>query len=164
MKTVPLTRGYVALVDDADYPRVSPFSWSARVEKRGSHVRVYAIRSVRVDGIKRTVQMHNFILDCPRVDHHDSNGINNQRCNLRASTVAQNAMNMRKAGGKSSRFKGVHWKKLNRKWCVQIKSNQKQIYVGMFRDEADAATAYNFKALELFGEFALLNTPLAVSL
>ena len=34
MKTVSLTKGYVALVDDADYPSVSQFKWFVITGKR----------------------------------------------------------------------------------------------------------------------------------
>jgi hypothetical protein len=30
MRKIPLTQGYVALVDDEDYERVSQFNWSAQ--------------------------------------------------------------------------------------------------------------------------------------
>ena len=34
MKEIPLSRGYVALVDDDDFERVSAFKWSVSVRKR----------------------------------------------------------------------------------------------------------------------------------
>lgn len=39
VKEIPLTQGYVALVDDEDYERVSAFKWYSLV----SSINVYAI-------------------------------------------------------------------------------------------------------------------------
>lgn len=36
MKEIPLTQGYVALVDDEDYDRVSAFKWYAAKSSWGS--------------------------------------------------------------------------------------------------------------------------------
>ena len=41
MKEIPLTQGYVALVDDEDYERVAQFTWHAGIDCRA----VYAQRS-----------------------------------------------------------------------------------------------------------------------
>ena len=47
MKTIELTQGYVALVDDEDFERVNAFKWYAQV----NHKTVYAHRSTpRVNG------------------------------------------------------------------------------------------------------------------
>lgn len=39
MKIIPLTKGYVALVDDSDFDRVSQYSWQAMVPRRGFALR-----------------------------------------------------------------------------------------------------------------------------
>ena len=38
MKTIPLTQGYEALVDDADYEWLSRIEWSATVQNRTVYV------------------------------------------------------------------------------------------------------------------------------
>ena len=57
----------------------------------------------------------------------------------------------------SSKFKGVSWFKRTEKWKAQIQYRKKVIHLGYFKDEIDAAKAYNAKAIELFGEYACLN-------
>ncbi len=158
MKTIPLTQGYVALVDDEDFERVSAFKWCAMVNKRT----VYAMRSVGIPGKPRTAMlMHRFILGCAEdVDHRNCNGLDNQRGNLRPATKPQNASNRRKVPGKSSRFKGVSWYSGRRKWHVRITVNGKVIHLGYFTEEYDAAQAYNFAAEEHFGEYAVFNIPI----
>ena len=71
LKEIPLTRGYVALVDDEDYERVSALKWYA-VTPKG---KVYAQR--RSGGA--TIFMHDFLMGSKGIDHADGNGINNQR-------------------------------------------------------------------------------------
>ena len=42
-----------------------------------------------------------------------------------------------------------------REYVVDLNGNQCNL--GLYSDEAEAARAYNRKAIEIFGEFALLN-------
>lgn len=89
MKLIPLTKGYTAMVDEADYETVNQFKWYANETKRGF---LYALRGIRqpkisvgVYGKVDQVLMHNFIMNSPdgiQVRHLDGNGLNNQRDNL----------------------------------------------------------------------------------
>ena len=92
------------------------------------------------------------------VDHIDRNTKNNSLSNLRWVTNQQNCMNQSKSkSNTSSQYKGVSWDKQNNKWQSQIQFNGKNIHLGRFLDEEDAALAYDQKAIELFGEFSSLN-------
>ena len=107
MKTIALTQGFVALVDDEDFDRVSAFKWSATKTKTN----VYAVRKVQTPLGRTTSQLlHRFIMEVtnPRVqvDHKDHNGLNNQRDNLRPGVCGENCGNRRKTRG-ASQFKGV---------------------------------------------------------
>ena len=66
-------------------------------------------------------------------------------------------MNKAKRTNLSSQHKGVHFHKRSNKWVAQIKLNRKLFHLGSFSSEAEAGEAYNNKAIELFGEFAVLN-------
>ena len=59
----------------------------------------------------------------------------------------------------SSKYKGVTWHKMGKKWVAAIQLNRKQYHLGHFSNEIDAARAYDEKAKELHGEFAYLNFP-----
>ena len=66
-------------------------------------------------------------------------------------------MNMTIRTGTSSQYKGVAFHKRRSRWCADIKFDRKNLYLGHFDTEEDAARAYNTKAIELFGELAHLN-------
>jgi len=158
MKTIPLSQGFVALIDDEDFARVSQYKWCALVCKNG---RIYAKRHYWVPGGKgkeKNIMMHRFILGLPLgrkpdVDHEDHNGLNNQKHNLRVATRQQNNANQRKTRG-TSQFKGVYWNKNAGKWQAQIKVNGVRHYLGLFTSEAKAAGAYAQAAVKYFGTFS----------
>jgi len=161
MKTIQLTQGLVALVDDADYDRVSTHRWYAL--KSGNGV-FYALRTTLLDDKKTPLLMHRFILGATdpsmKVDHKNHNGLDNQRENLRLCTQTQNHGNRRKTQG-SSKYKGVT--KRGSKWEAAIKHNGKSKYLGVFISEVDAARVYDAAARNHFGEFALCNFPMGAS-
>ena len=92
-----------------------------------------------------------------KVNHINENGLDNRRENLMVVTRSQHKMLVRKRKKYTSRYKGVSWAKRDKKWKVQITINWKQIYLGLFNSELEAAKAYDEAAKELFGEFAKLN-------
>lgn len=157
MKTIPLTQGFVALVDDEDFARVSAHKWYAVRKGRG----VYARHKFTVLGVHVWCFLHTFILpDANRVDHKDGDGLNNQRHNLRAATVLQNNRAFkRKPRGSSSKFRGVYWPSGRKKWTAQIEVNYKRYFLGTFEKEEDAARCYDAAAREYFGDFASPNFP-----
>lgn len=104
--------------------------------------------------------MHRAILGAKKgeeSDHRNCNGLDNRRANLRLCTTSQNQMNRRKQDGCTSNFKGVFWDKERRKWLSRIHYKGKQIHLGRFYIEKDAAHAYNQAATKFFGEFARPN-------
>jgi hypothetical protein len=161
LKFIPLTRGYQAIVDDADYERVMEAGpWFASVKKRTGIV--YAQRrTYKKDGPRKALPLHLFILGLPPgvlVDHRNRYGLDNQRGNLRIATGSQNNGNMSKPRhGVTSRFKGVSWDRRRGKWRAVIALNRKSRELGFFTDELDAARAYDAAAREQWGEFAKFN-------
>lgn len=157
MKTIELTQGKVALVDDEDYDFLSKYKWKAH-KSRGSRTCFYADRdfgSTRSD--RKTVSMHSLILgvvDGKEIDHIDGDGLNNRKSNLRHCSRAENCRNVRRGS-----IKGVHIdkRKLLRKYMAKITSNGKTTFLGMFSTAAEAGMAYNEAAKKLHGEFASIN-------
>ncbi len=161
MKQIPLTQGQFALVDDDDFERVNQFKWHAiRIVKKCG-ITYYAVRSTAFgQGKKRkTIIMHRFIMGFPigkvEIDHADNNGLNNQKHNLRIATRSENQHNRSAQVNCISRYKGVTFRR--NKYQSRIMVNYKSITVGYYKDEIQAAKAYDKKAIELFGEFAKTN-------
>ena len=169
MKTIPLTKGVVALVDDQDHTRLSKHKWCAALDHHSGtfyairHVVVYPnARRKRGTGRRVTVHMHREIMNAQpgwEVDHVSGVGYDNRRQNLRLCTRAENSYNQRPTQGKSSRYKGVSWCKKQRKWRALLGYNGRQIHLGRYYDEVDAALAYDQAARKYFGEFCRLNFP-----
>lgn len=158
MREISLTQGHVALIDDGDYELVSVYKWCVH------HVSFVKAGPYAINGGTQ-ILMHRLILGATagqQCDHRNGNGLDNRRANLRFCTTSQNQQNRRKQDhicGKacSSVYKGVDWHKSSRCWRARIRHRGKQTYLGLFGNEYQAAAAYDTKAKELFGEFALTN-------
>lgn len=142
---VPLTKGYEAIVDVVDIPKVDSWNWTAQVEKHT----VYAYRMMRINGSSKNVYMHRQIhqADDAEVDHINGNGLDNQRSNLRTATSAQNKQSRRIAKA------GATFVKRLGKWQAQIKANGKAHYLGLFSTQAEAQKAYNAACASLHAEY-----------
>jgi hypothetical protein len=154
VKTIPLTQGQFALIDDEDFERVSKYKWCAW--KGGSNI-FYAQRTAKTKYGWRPLLMHTFLMNKKSIDHINNIGTDNRKENLRLCNQSQNNANRRKQKNCSSQFKGVCWYKRDKKWVASIEYKEKQYYLGRFNSEINAALAYNKKAKEFFGEFAKLN-------
>ena len=160
MKSIPLTKGKVALVDDEDYDRVvAQGKWSA---VRGRNDTWYAQRRPRANGKRKPVYMYRFILGITdptiEVDHEDHDGLNNRRYNLRSCSRRQNSWNMGKQATNSSGFKGVDRFK-GSSWRARISTKERIVELGLFATAKDAAHAYDVAAEKYHGEFASFNFP-----
>lgn len=93
-----------------------------------------------------------------QIDHIDHDRSNNCIENLRCASSAQNARNRTVQNNKKySSWHGVTWFLRDSVWKSQIRLNGKNKHLGYFKDEADAAQAYNFAAWQAAGEYANLN-------
>jgi hypothetical protein len=157
---IPLTQGKYAIVDPEDFERLNKHKWHA-VRQNNTF---YAIRCTGPAKKTTYIRMHREIIHPPRhlvVDHINHNGLDNRKANLRSATRAQNNYNrlIIKRKGASSKYKGVAWKEDRKKWRARIHFNGKLIFLGYFKDEIQAAKAYDIAAKKYYGRFACLNFP-----
>ncbi len=151
LKIIPLNNGRFAIVNAADYEKLMQHKWFVKISPE------YAVRKEK----GKTIYMHNEIMEPPSgyiVDHIDHRSLNNSRSNLRLATKSQNCCNQKKKGGRTSKYKGVYRDKRGH-WRAKINFDGKTICLGRYKNEIDAAKAYDKAAKELHGEFAVLNFP-----
>lgn len=158
MKEILLTQGYVALVDDEDFDWLNQYKWS--IASNG-----YPQRATKTEKGWRPRRMHRDILkyESPQVaDHINGNKLDNRRSNLRIVNRQQNNCNTgkrpRQSGvSPSSQFKGVCWLTRPQRWGARIRADGKYHTLGTFKDEVEAARAYDAAARVYHGEFAKTN-------
>lgn len=160
VKTLPLTRGVVALVDDDVHKELSAFFWQARPSPRKTTSTFYGQTIADTpDGKKTTVRLHQAIMGRKEgyvIDHINGDGLDNRRENLRFATISQNCAN--KYSNPSSGFRGVYEiKRRKNPWRASIYKDMKIIDLGTYPTREDAARAYDKAAKELHGDFARLN-------
>ncbi len=135
-REIPLTKGYVAIVDADDSVAMSLYEWCADEQKGGL---VYAMTTLRlISGKKLIIRMHRLITRAVKgeiVDHWDGDGLHNWRTNLRKVSHQANIHNQQRA-------KGTYFIKRANRWSSSITINGKHVYLGCFKTEADARAAY----------------------
>lgn len=148
--------GQVALVDDEDYDLVSPYKW--RISKLGYPV-------CHING--RETTMHRYLLNLEvgnplQGDHKNHDKLDNRRSvNLRVATSEQNGANKRncfKTTKSASKYKGVS--KSRKKWRARAHRYNKEVRLGVYVNEIDAAKAYDKYMHDIHEEFANLNFPI----
>lgn len=162
VKEIPLTQGQVTVVDDIDFEWLTKDKWFAHYM---AHIKDYYAaknETVCINGIKKriTKNMHRAIIEHileenreydllkefkenPRkfpVDHINNDSLRNTRANLRIVSNRQNCQNKKYKG--KSRFPGVSWDKYMKQWAARIRIKNKRIHLGYFKDEREAAKAY----------------------
>jgi hypothetical protein len=156
---IPLTRGYVTLIDEIDAD-LSRLAWHANVTCARA---VYACRNVVVNGTPVHLSLHRVILarmlglelgSRDYCDHKDHDGMNNTRTNLRLATSVENTRNRRPWHNSQTGELGVYWAKDRNKWVANIKTSEKRMKLGAFDSFEEAVQARRRAEREYFGEFA----------
>lgn len=157
MKTITLTKGYQAIIDDEDFERVSQIKWYAQVTRKY----VYGAHRWSKSKGGKLLYLHRFILRLESndfIDHINHNTLDCRKENLRVCNNRQNQWNgitPKKRSAKFSKYRGVTFE--GGKWRVRIRVGKIKKSLGSFDSEIAAAQAYNAEAKIVHGEFANLN-------
>lgn len=135
----------------------------------GGTIMSHGYRSITLtqEGVQKVILVHRAVystfkgalLNGVQIDHINRDRSDNRLENLRTANNSTNKMNMSKHRGTKNRYKGVYWLAKRNKYQTQVQYQGKHHTVGYFSDEEQAARAYDYKAVELFGEYACLNFP-----
>lgn len=160
MKKIKLSRGQTTKVSDKDFSKLMVGNkWYALLVPRTG--KFYAVRTFLEKGVKKMQYMHRLVMgiEDPNilVDHKDRDSLNNQDDNLRVATNSVNLQNQTKRKA-TSKYIGVSWSTDRKKWAAHIKKG-KNIGLGRYTSEIEAAKAYDSAATQLYGEDARLNFP-----
>lgn len=149
-------------------PETGLFTWTLPQSRRAKSGSVAGSRrpngyiNIGVDGVRYLAHrlawlyMHGEFVK--EIDHANGNRSDNRLSNLRSCSRENNAHNLSKPShGHTSRHKGVHWAADRDKWATQICFRGKRKLVGRYKDEDAAGAAYDWHAVQLFGEFAKTN-------
>lgn len=140
------------LIDSRDYGRVKKYKWCLRGP--------YAHND-------KIGYLHRFIVRAgtgEEVDHiklGKKGKLDNRKHNLRYATRSQNTAHQGLRRNNRSGFKGVWWDTARQKWAASIQFEGRVIFLGRFDFRHQASEAYDIKALEIHGEFAVTNKRIA---
>lgn len=141
------------LVDQDIYEELSKIRWSLGQK--------YV--SGCVNGKK--TKIHRYIMNYNGdnyIDHINNNPLDNRKQNLRIVTPQQNAMNKNSLKNSTSQYLGVSMEKTKTmvKWVARIKHNGKNVRLGAFNNEIQAAKARDIATIKYYGEYGKLNFPI----
>jgi hypothetical protein len=129
-------RGGYAVVSLEDYDWLRKYNWW---DNGKGYVKC------KING--KPTMMHRLIMkstDKDTVDHKNNIKFDNRRNNLENSTYLKNGQNKKISKNKrSSKYKGVNFEKIRKKYGVSVMLNYKRFYLGYFDNEIDAACAYD---------------------
>lgn len=150
MKTIQLTKGFVAVIDDQDFDWLNRWKWHASFNG--------GLPYAKSQRNNRRISMHRLITGATSdqiVDHKNRDSLDNRRCNLRIVTSSQNMANRRK--NSRSKYKGIWFDRQRRRWRAAIEFNGKRYSLGRFKEPVQAALAYDQAARKIHGSFACVN-------
>lgn len=143
---------HIVYLDKKDLKLVKSYNW--HLQKGGRTF--YPLTNIHKNNKRTVIRIHMLLYPNKLIDHIDGNGLDNRRKNLRIATKQENNRNTNKRlDGITSKYKGVC--KHNTGFVAQISINGERNYIGWFKNEKEAARAYNKEAKKYFGEFCRLN-------
>ncbi len=134
------------------------------VARNPNYVKVYLRKDLRAHQIPVHQLVARVFCDNPNhlpiPDHINRDTSDNRASNLRWVSESTNKHNVSKKANATSKYFGVRKTKYNTfRAAVGDPNTHRLCSLGTFKNEEDAARAFDAKAKELYGEFARLNFP-----
>lgn len=146
--------GYEVVIDDEDFKTVSGIAWT--VTPKSSRGGPYVIKHKMVNGKKRIVFLHRFLLNEPggkEVDHKNGDTLDNRKANLRIASHSNNQWNRWRNKNNKTGFKGAHYCIRDKKYRARIFKDGKCVSLGNYNTPEEAYDAYCEASVKLHGEF-----------
>lgn len=124
------------------------------LNKKGyQRVRLYnkkGSKDFSVHGLVVSTFLNKEVSEGMVIDHIDNNPANNRVENLQIISFRENSTKDKK--NKTSKFRGVSWYKVGKKWRAAITINRKPINLGHYESEEEASRIYEkaVKNVDLF--------------
>lgn len=165
---IRLTQGQTTRIDAADLAIVRGYTWHAQWEPKTRSFRA-ATNMTKT----QYLYLHNLLMfrGAPakgvQINHKNLVTLDNRRENLREACRAESTRSGRKrrtygSTPTKSRYKGVYQYETRGCWRVKIYVNGRSKHLGYFKNELDAARAYDKAAKAHFGAFARTNADLGL--
>lgn len=136
--------------DIEDFDKIKNYSWSINSD---GYIVAYINKDIPIYPLHRLIVKTDKI-----VDHINHRKYDNRKCNLREVTNQQNTMNQSLKSNNTSGVTGVDFIKNTSKWRARIKSNNKEIHLGVFDTFDDAVKARKEAEDKCFGEYSYNNS------
>jgi AP2-like factor (euAP2 lineage) len=156
---IKVKSGQKVKIDKRDKKRIEQHSWRVTFGTTG---RARVVTSIRTPEGVRSLTLGKFLMKPKKgfqvYPRRFENELDYRRENLIVCTLKERQRLLpKKRTETSSRFKGVSFNKLNKKWRASIEVDGKALNLGDFLRETQAASAYNKAAREYFGRRAYQN-------
>ncbi|MCP4986018.1 MAG: hypothetical protein GY928_08100 [Colwellia sp.] len=130
-----------------------------KISVNGKYKRVFLCQNNKC----KTIRVHRLMAKCfldsyrdnLQVDHINGDSMDNDLSNLRMCTNGQNNANRHISVGKTSKYKGVRMR--GEKWEASIGAGGKFKYLGLCKNEKDAARLYDTASKALYKEYSCTN-------
>lgn len=154
-RTIKLSKGYFALIDDEDYPEVSAFKWTLQHSASGN----YAYRFISaVGGKRKKLYLHRVVLRAEadqEVKIRDGNGLNCCKANLKLEELSfgyrlNNGLRLKRE--EKSAYEGVYPPRYVKGWVAKLVLINNTTWVSpVYEKEEEAALAYDLAVLRFYG-------------
>ena len=133
-------------------------SWRTKIGDIAGYVGTRGYRRISIDNTEYYEHLLAWYISTgsipnDQIDHINKIRGDNRISNLREADNSENINNCNKYKTNKSGYKGVSWRKKDKKWVAQIQINKKKFHLGLFATPLEASRKYEETAKRTHGEF-----------